>query len=52
MAQTKERREKYTNLTVEITKAFSEEIATFAKRSGVSRSELVRMAIRRYISSN
>lgn len=50
MPQTKERKEKFCNITVEVKKDFNETVSQYAKKEDISKSELVRRAIREYIS--
>lgn len=50
MTQTKERREKFCNLTVEVKREFNDEIISHARKEDISKSELIRRAIKEYIS--
>ena len=50
MSQANKRNEKFCNITIEVKKDFNEEVIRCAKREDISKSELVRRAIRKYIS--
>lgn len=49
MTQKEERRKSFCNITVEVTKEFNALVSSAAKREDVSKSQLVRKAIREYL---
>lgn len=52
MAQTKQRKDSYEFLAAEVTKAFAAEVRDFAKSRQMSKSEVVRAAVKAYMEQH
>lgn len=50
MPQTKERHKQYKNLVAEVTKDFYDEVTEMASQKGMTKSEFIRLAVRKAVS--